>query len=216
VAFVLAFIATQLKPRQQKNVDIEKKRNILSSINVVSTTENAEALFERHIIEMITVRSDGTVRKATDALNIDLKKEFSKPEKERNLPLYFAKVDDGSIKYIIPLIGKGLWGPITGYISLNEDMKTVFGAIFMHKSETPGLGAEIATPQYQSQFAGKEIFDTAGSFTSVKVVKGGADKSDIHAVDAITGGTITSNGLNDMLFNCLTQYNTYFKNQVNK
>ncbi|HRW22050.1 MAG TPA: NADH:ubiquinone reductase (Na(+)-transporting) subunit C, partial [Bacteroidales bacterium] len=116
-------------------------------------------------------------------------------------------------KYIIPLSGKGLWGPIWGYIALNEDMTTVFGATFSHKSETPGLGAEIETDWYQQKFSEKKIFDENGDFVSIKVVKGGAPPDNIHGVDAISGGTITSNGLEDMLFDCLKLYEPYLNNK---
>ncbi|HOY38958.1 MAG TPA: NADH:ubiquinone reductase (Na(+)-transporting) subunit C [Bacteroidales bacterium] len=216
VAFVIAFIATQLKPRQQKNIEIEKKRNILSTIHVESTTENAEQLFSKHVVDMFSVNVAGEIIKGTNPLYCDKKAEFTKPAPQRELPVFVAKSADGNTKYIIPLLGKGLWGPISGYVCLNEDMKTVYGAIFMHKSETPGLGAEISTSWYQAQFDGKQIYDSTGNFTSVRVVKGGADKSDKHAVDAITGGTITSNGLNEMLFDGLKQYDSYFKKMANK
>ena len=117
--------------------------------------------------------------------------------------------------YIIPLLGKGLWGPVWGNIALKSDFTLVEGVTFGHKSETPGLGAEIDTKEFQKQFIGKRIFNKSGEFTSINVVKGGIDllpqNLKIHGVDAISGGTITSNAVADMLNNNLSSYVPYFK-----
>ena len=101
---------------------------------------------------------------------------------------------------VIPVTGMGLWGPVWGYIALEKDMDTVAGIIMAHKGETPGLGAEIATPKYQAQFVGKKIFK-GDEFVSVKLRKGGAQDPE-HEVDAISGGTKTSDGVTAMLYRC--------------
>ena len=105
---------------------------------------------------------------------------------------------------VIPVTGMGLWGPIWGYVALEKDMDTVAGIIMAHKGETPGLGAEISTPKYQANFVGKTIFD-GDKFVSVKLRKGGA-KDLAHEVDAISGGTKTSDGVTAMLQNSLSNY----------
>ena len=107
--------------------------------------------------------------------------------------------------------GKGLWGPIWGYVALEDDMNTVHGASFGHKGETPGLGAEIETAAFQQQFVGEKIFDESGKFVSVRLVKSGANPDDKHAVDAVSGGTITSNGVTEMLHRTLGYYVSYFR-----
>ncbi len=107
--------------------------------------------------------------------------------------------------------GKGLWGPIWGYIALSEDFNAIYGANFDHKSETPGLGAEINEQWFQDMFKGKNIFNEQGKFVSVEVMKGGAPDDAAHAVDAISGGTITSNGLENMIMDCLAPYQAYFE-----
>ena len=89
-------------------------------------------------------------------------------------------------------------------------MNTVFGAVFDHKGETPGLGAEINRPFFQDQFSGKIIFE-AEKLVSISVIKGGADPSDMHAVDGISGGTITSDGVTDMLAERLNMYLPYLE-----
>ena len=133
-----------------------------------------------------------------------------------HLPVFKALVDGQSLT-ILPLQGKGLWGPIWGYVSLKGDYNTVLGSVFDHKGETPGLGAEIALPEFQQQFREKKIFDEKQNFVSIKVVKGGVKGSkipEIHGVDAISGGTITSNGTSAMIDSCLVLYLPYIKNQM--
>lgn len=132
---------------------------------------------------------------------------------ERLLPVYICN-KEGEKFYIFPLRGKGLWGPIWGYVALESDLNTVYGAVFDHKSETPGLGAEIKESWFQEEFEGKQLFRD-GEFVSIDVVKGGADPSDAYAVDGISGGTITSDGLEAMLYDCLSGYQTFFEQQRN-
>jgi len=219
VALLLAVASTALKPAQTKNVETEKKIDILRSIGMAEGVEKASNKhsyvsenFTKYIAEQYVVNSNGDTITGVIAFNVDMKIEMAKPLEQRNLPVYRAKLDDGSVKYIIPLRGRGLWGPIWGYIALNDDLNTIYGATFAHQGETPGLGAEISTPEFQQQFKGKSIFqgDSILTFTSVKVVKGGATVNDPHGVDAISGGTITSKGLESMLFDCLSGYQNYF------
>jgi len=94
-----------------------------------------------------------------------------------------------------------------------KDFNTIAGAMFDHKSETPGLGAEINTSAFRQQFKEKQIFDALGKYMPVRTVKGGAKKNDLHGVDAITGGTLTSNGLSNMLQDGLSVYVEYFNKQ---
>jgi Na+-transporting NADH:ubiquinone oxidoreductase subunit C len=119
--------------------------------------------------------------------------------------------------YIFPLLGRGLWGPVYGNLALGDDLNTVVGSMFGHDKETPGLGAEIELPMFESQFLGKQIFDEKGNFTSIMVLKGASKvlppQQLIHGVDAITGGTITSNGVSDMLRDNLKSYLPYIQKQ---
>ncbi len=216
VAALLSLASTALKPFQQKNIETEKRLDILKSVggaDEVTTAKNkheyVENEFNRVIVDQFAVNNNGEMVEGVDPFDINLKLEFSKPATEQNLPVYVAQMDDGSLKYILPLLGRGLWGPIWGYISLNDDFNTIFGASFAHKSETPGLGAEIATTDFQSQFKGKQIFQD-GNFVSIAVVKGGTQSDDIHGVDAVSGGTITSQGLEDMIKDCLKNYQNFF------
>ncbi len=216
VAAALAFTAYKLQPIQEKNVRVEKMQNILSSVGIESTVKDAEDKFKKYITKEVAVDSKGQEVPGTVPFDINLKIEYKKAGSERTLPVFIATLDDGSVKQIFPLLGKGLWGPIWGYISFNEDLNTVFGAVFDHKTETPGLGAEIKTDWFEEPFKGKTIFDESGSFVSITVHKGGkgaaaAAGDTKHGVDAISGGTITSKGLQKMLADCLISYEAYMK-----
>jgi len=214
VATLLSLAATLLQPAQARNLEIEKKRNMLESINVEATRENTEELYDKYIKEGFVVNSEGNVIEGVDAFMVVVKNEQKKQLEQQYLPVFRAEPDDGEKVIIVPVEGKGLWGPLYGYVSLKSDMNTIYGTNFDHKGETPGLGAEINTSDFESQFRGKKLFEN-GNFISVKVLKGGADKNDPHGVDAISGGTITSKGLEKMIFDCLGKYNSYFqKNRI--
>lgn len=209
VAALLSLAATLLQPAQARNLEIEKKRNMLESINVAATRENTEELYDKYIKEGFVINTEGNQVDGVNAFTVVLKNEQKKPIEEQYLPVFRAEPADGEKIIIIPVEGKGLWGPIYGYISLKSDLNTIYGTNFDHKGETPGLGAEINTSHFESQFRGKKLFEN-GNFTSVKVVKGGAEENDPHGVDAISGGTITSKGLEEMILDCLGKYNSYF------
>ena len=215
VAVLLALAAIILGPYQAQNVKIEKMQNILSSIGIKSEAKDAEKIFLEHIKEQLVLDHKGQpVKSGINAFDIDLKVELDKARagkaNEQLFPLFLFN-KDGKQYYIIPVRGKGLWGPIWGYVALESDMNTIHGASFGHKGETPGLGAEINTEEFQQQFVGKKILDESMNFVSVKVVKGGAAPGDLHGVDAVSGGTITSNGVTEMLHRTLGSYMPYFK-----
>ena len=213
VGATLAFAAESLKPMQKENVRLEKMQNILASVKIESTPEEASAKFEQYIVEQVLLDHTGTqlTKDGVTAFDIDVVKEFKTiDEDKRSYPLFIFE-DGGERKYIVPLAGKGLWGPIWGYVAFNGDMNTIYGSTFDHKTETPGLGAEINQPDFQDKFIGKTIFE-GSEYVSVEVVKGGTDVSgDKHRVDGISGGTITSKGVGEMMERTLNVYVPYFK-----
>jgi len=209
VAALLATTAISLKPHQETNVALEKKQNILSSIGVDVERNMADKEYSKYIVEELVLNNKGEEIDGI-AFDIDLAKELKKDSKDQLLPLFIAEKDN-SRKYIIPLRGKGLWGPIWGFMALNDDLNTVYGAVFDHKAETPGLGAEINQGFFQDPFVGQNIFKD-DNLISIKVIKGGAPEGDKHGVDGISGGTITSDGVTDMLLERLTMYEPYFRN----
>lgn len=208
VAVLLSLAATLLQPAQQKNLEIEKKKNMLESINITATSENTEELYDKYITESFVINSKGELISGVDAFTVVLRNEQKKSLEEQYLPVFRAAPDNGEKVIILPVEGKGLWGPIYGYVSLKADMNTVYGVNFDHKGETPGLGAEINTSEFEHQFIGKKLFENE-KFISIDVVKGGTSKDNVHGVDAISGGTVTSKGLQKMLFDCLDKYNGY-------
>ncbi|MGY5355597.1 NADH:ubiquinone reductase (Na(+)-transporting) subunit C [Wenyingzhuangia sp. IMCC45467] len=212
IAGLLAFTATSLKPLQDTNVKAEKMQNILGTIGVTDVSrEEAEIEFNKYIKEQLALTNDGKVDENTNAFKIGLKNEVKKDVEKQRYPLYVAQ-KDGETFYIVPLYGAGLWDAIWGYVALASDKNTIVGANFDHKGETPGLGAEITTDWFQTQFKGKKILDESNNFVSVRAVKGGAKAGDDHGVDAISGGTITSDGVSKMIDERLSHYLPYFKN----
>ena len=207
VAALLSVAYIKLKPYQDRNIELEKKQNILSSVGITVDRDNAEAKYSTYIKSEIVLNNKGEEVEGS-AFDVDLGKEIKKDVNTQLLPLFISEVD-GATRYIIPLRGKGLWGPIWGFIALEDDVNKIYGAVFDHKKETPGLGAEINTPMFQEPFAGKTIFE-GEVFTPIKVIKGGPKEGDMHAVDGISGGTITSNGVSDMLSERLSMYLPYF------
>jgi len=209
VAILLSLAALVLQPRQERNVEVEKKMNILSSINVVSEKSTAEQLYDKYIRDSYVINSAGDHVEGVNAFTVGLRSEQKKPLEEQNLPVFIAVMDGGDTLQIFPLEGKGLWGPIWGYVSLKPDMNTIFGVTFDHKGETPGLGAEINTTPFESQFLEKGLYEN-GKFVSIKVIKGSAAPGSKHEVDGISGGTITSKALEEMVHDGLFKYEKYF------
>lgn len=227
VAAILSTAATLLKPMQQQNIKNEKMSSILASVNIESTPENAEDLYNQYVTKelVVNIKGDivGTYEKGqltgeARAFDVNIKTEQFKQRNGDDFvaPLYVLQ-NQGETYYVIPMLGKGLWGPVWGNMALKDDFNTIVGVIFDHKGETPGLGAEISTPIFESQFVGKSIFNTSGEFVSVTIQKGGAEtlppNMQNHAVDAISGGTITCVGVDDMMKDCLVNYVPYIKNQ---
>lgn len=207
VAAVLASVSMALKPRQKRNFEIEKKKNILASVNIESDATSAEKIYADKILNEYVVNVKGDEVDG-DAFNTDLKKERAKTADQMVLPVFEFQTDEG-LKYVLPLRGSGLWGPIWGYVSLNDDMNTIYGANFDHEGETPGLGAEISTSAFEEQFVGKKLFDNSGELASILVAKVGEVAPEEHKVDGISGGTITSKGLQNMLKDDFTGYQEF-------
>lgn len=206
VAVVLAFTSQSLRTFQQKNEENDKRQQILRSINVTVPANEAEAKYSELIKEAFLVNENGE-KVEGDAFAADVVKAAA----EHQYPVFVANVD-GQPKYIMALHGAGLWGPLWGYISVDSDRNTVYGADFSHQGETPGLGAEIAKPAFSNKFKGKKLF-MDGTFKSIAVVKPGKSVAGQDYVDGISGGTITSQGVQAMLFNSLNGYVKFLTSQ---
>lgn len=212
VALMLAIVSGALKSKQETNIRLDKKKQILNSLMLDMKGKDISDVYDNYITNELVINDKGEVMEEGKgkAFNIDFDKELNKPLNDRKLPVYVANVD-GKTKYILTLQGAGLWGPIWGYISFDDDKNHIFGSYFSHASETPGLGAEIAEKHFQTEFVGKKVLDTNNKFVSVSVVKNGSSVQGQDYVDGISGGTITSNGVNDMLMNCIGQYQAFLE-----
>lgn len=239
VGSTLAFTALSLKDRQNANAADKKMMDVLSAVGISSTRANASDTFEQYVVERIALNADGQAVSSkagaidptdkTDPFNIDVKKDYrahvksaakaadgdesvlraAMKEAELTFPLFRCEKEGESL-YVVPVVGSGLWGPIWGYLAMESDMKTIYGATFDHKTETPGLGAEIKEAFFQDKFQGKTI--NSASELLFDVVKGGAPTT-AHSVDGITGGTITSKGVGEMIDRTLKVYVDYFETQ---
>ena len=210
VGSLLAIASQGLKARQEKNATDKKMMSILSAINIDATREDAKEMYNKYVIDSKIISGKDL---NAEAFNVDIKKEFRDKNisvSDRNYPLYICE-KDGDKYYIIPVVGTGLWGPIWGFVALESDFKTIYGANFDHKSETPGLGAEIKYASYSDQYTGETISDTTGNFQPIIVVKDGSGSGINSKVDGITGGTITSKGVEEMTTRTLEVYANYFK-----
>ena len=228
VAFVLSLMATGLKPIHDRNEAIFNKKAVLAAIETrlgddvkakEIPDEEVLVIFDEQIEQLVVdisgnpVSSDiveGRGYKGGMAEHIDMKKEKKRDVEDRIFPVYIYNDDSGQKTYIVTVRGNGLWDEIWGNIALEADLSTIAGASFDHKGETPGLGAEIKdNPAFPAQFKGKKIYNTDGQFLSVDVVKGGAEKGDVHAVDGISGATVTADGVDEMLERGLKYYEPF-------
>ncbi len=218
VASSLAFTATSLKSLQADNIRKEKMQNILATIGIETDREQAEGLYTQYIKKELALTATGNVDQAIDAFTLRLNNEIKKPELEQRFPLYIAEVASDKY-YIIPLRGAGLWDAIWGYIALKNDKNTIKGAVFDHKGETAGLGAEITQQWFQDRFKEEKVFDNSGQLVGINVSKTNNDPNDSdkndHEVDAISGATITGDGVTEMIYEQLQHYLPYFNQENN-
>ena len=218
VASTLAFTASSLKSLQADNVRKEKMQNILSTIGIETDREQAETLYKKYINVTLALDHMGNPDDTVDAFQIKLNNEIKKPLEEQRFPVYKAVVENISY-YIIPLRGSGLWDAIWGYIALKSDINTIQGAVFDHKGETAGLGAEITQQWFMDRFKDEKVFDDSGQLVGINVSKTNNDPKDTdkddHEVDAISGATITGDGVTDMIKERLAHYIPYFEKEKN-
>lgn len=212
VGAVLAFTSMALKDRQEENAQADKKSQILQSVHISTTRSTVIADFEKYIVGQLVVNDKGEELQGEEAFSVDVAAQAKKPVGERLLPVYVCQLPDAGTKYILPLAGMGLWGPIWGYVALDSDCSTIYGAFFDHQGETPGLGAEITKTAFTGQFPGQKVFKGA-DFYPIEVVKAGQKPLDPNAdyVDGISGGTITSKGVSSMFDNCLSPYRAWLE-----
>ncbi len=228
VALVLSFMSIGLKGIHDRNEAIFNKKAILSSIQdhlgegvKAADLPDDEVLkiFDNQVKQMVVdINGDpiseeevAALYKGGKAENVDMAKEKKKDPVDRMYPVFIYTTETGEKFHIVSVRGNGLWDEIWGCVAIKDDFKTVVGAAFDHKGETPGLGAEIKdNPAFSKQFAGKSLYNSAGEFTSVYVRKGGA-VDQTYEVDGISGATVTADGVSDMLYSGIQNYLGYFE-----
>lgn len=199
VAFMLAGVSSALRPMQDENIRLDKMKQILASLHI-SDVKDAKAEYEKVVKQDAIINAQGVEVTANGGFDV-----VNDAVNENNLPIYICEVN-GEEKYVIPMTGQGLWGGIWGYMAVNNDGNTIYGVYFSHSSETPGLGAEIAGEKFTKLFDGKSVM--ANGEVAIEAVKGRLS-SEATQVNAISGATITCNGVNDMLKKCLGNYKTF-------
>lgn len=206
-AFLLAFVASVLKSPQEANIANDKRGQILSSLNIRNVNDVTDE-YNKVILHDLILNANGQVIKEDGGFEVESKDITAKNPADKKLPLYVAKVNNDTI-YVVPLYGRGLWGGISGYLALKKDFDTVFGSYFTHESETAGLGARIVEEEFQEKFIGKMAFSDS-TFQKVALVLSKKIENPEHEVDAITGATLTSNGVSEMFQTSLLPYQKFF------
>ena len=203
VAFLLAGVSSALKPMQDENIRLDKMKQILASLHITDV-KDVKTEFENIVKKDAVIDGNGAEVKAEGGF--DVANDAITPD---NLPVYVCSID-GEEKYVIPMTGQGLWGAIWGYMAVNSDGNTIYGVYFSHASETPGLGAEIASEKFTSLFDGKNIM--ADGAIALEAVKGRLS-NEATQVNAISGATITCNGVNAMLKKSLGNYKAFLESK---
>ncbi len=212
---ILAVASQGLKEKQQFNIDMEQKKNILSTVVSVEEGVDINDLYSKKV-KAFVVDFDGNVKEGMQPKDVSLAVEYKKPTEQRLLPVYEFKKESDSTQteyVVLPVYGYGLWNNIWGFVALKSDLNTIQGVKFQHAGETPGLGARIESDQdVQDRYKGKTIYDDE-KLVSVTMMKGeGNDYSDNpHRVDGLSGATLTAKGVNNMLIDYFQAYENYLE-----
>jgi Na+-transporting NADH:ubiquinone oxidoreductase subunit C len=217
---VLAFTSESLKDKQQANIDMEQKYNILSTVIQIPEGTNIDNLYSKRVRAFV-INYQGEVQKGVTPKEVNVAAEYKKKPEDRMLPVYEFVSESDSTKVtnvVLPVYGYGLWNNISGFVAVESDFNTLKGVKFQHVGETPGLGARIADDEgVPARYSGKKIFE-GEKVASVTMMKGeGNDWSkDEHKVDGMSGATLTAKGVNNMLLDYFTCYQNYLnKNKKN-
>lgn len=214
----LAALSLALGPEQDRQVELDRKKQILSAVmNTSEYTKPELAQIYEERINSFVVNAAGDKVEGKKADEVDIRKQYKNaPPEERLLPVFKYKLEDGSEAYILPMYGKGLWDLIWGYVAVDANFESIIGVSFDHQAETPGLGARITDAEIQNRYKDKKIAGETGNFVPVVMVKGENNKGlSKHEVDGMSGATITAKGVNDMLKSYLLLYKEYFKESSN-
>lgn len=208
VAFCLAFVSDSLRARQEANVANDKRSQILAALNI-RNVENVQEEYDRVLLHDMVVDVNGKKLQDDGGFDVDSKEIQAKDDAAKRLPVYLCKADNDTV-YVLPLFGRGLWGELWGYLALADDLRTVYGVYMSHASETAGLGARITEEQFQEKFVKKNVFGEGDFATVLLGVKKKVENPESE-VDAITGATLTSDGVDNMFKTSLAPYQKFFE-----
>lgn len=217
-SLLLSATSQALKDRQDEQVELDRKMNVLKAFGVDVVDANGKKItkaeidkyFTENIHEIFINKETGEEIPGLTSAGLDKSELKARTHEQRSrLPLYVWKENGEPTKYAFPTSGMGLWSIVYGYIALDQDLSTIIGVTFYKHGETPGLGGEVSTEWFQSQFGGKKIYEN-GKLLRFEVVKGKAPEDSNHSVDGITGATMTGNGLNNFLNRDISYYDKYF------
>jgi Na+-transporting NADH:ubiquinone oxidoreductase subunit C len=217
-ATVVSAAAVTLRPLQEANAALDRKKNILAAAGLMEKGIDIEARFAERIETRIVDLETGEFTEAVDPASYDQRAASRDPERSaavdkgqdvasigrraRYAPVYLVRDEFGELQQlVIPVHGYGLWSTMYGYLSLREDLNTVAGITFYEHGETPGLGGEIENPAWQAQWVGKEVYGADGA-PELRVIKGTVNPSAPdaeHQIDGISGSTLTGNGVSNLL-----------------
>jgi Na+-transporting NADH:ubiquinone oxidoreductase subunit C len=201
VAFLLAFVASALKETQDANVANDTKGQILSALGYDKATVDVAKVYDEKVQDNLV--EAGELKPYEGKFNTT----YGSLIKNGELHVFTGTTANGEYAYVIPVVGRGLWGGLWGYVAVNETKDKVLGTYFYHESETAGLGARISEKWFQEQFIGKPIFDDNNNVV-LTVVKAGAAQNE-NEVDGVTGATLTSKGVAAMVNDGLTAYKDF-------
>ncbi|MCK3657778.1 Na(+)-translocating NADH-quinone reductase subunit C [Pasteurellaceae bacterium Pebbles2] len=207
-SLIVAGAAVLLKPTQEVQKQLDKQKNILQVTGLMQPNIDVQAVYAKNIEAKLVDLNTGdyvdgpanfdakaAVKDPAQSVALSAEEDLAGIRTRANLAeVYLVKADDGQVKQIVlPVYGRGLWSTMYGFISIQPDGNTVNGITYYEHGETPGLGGEIENPRWQAQFEGKKLLNEQGQ-PALHVGKGAAADKE-HGIDAISGSTLTSNGV---------------------
>ncbi len=215
-SLLVAGAAIGLRPMQEANKVIDRKKNILVVAGLHDAETPVEKAFEQVVVRIVDIETGEFVSEdKIDPATFDQRAAAKDPalsvaipapkdlagigRREKYSLVYLVKKDGQLDQVILPIVGKGLWSTMYGFLAVGDDLNTVRGITFYEHAETPGLGGEIDNPLWKAKWPGKKLYDEQGTF-KLEVVKGAAATSGAgaeHQVDGISGATLTAYGVSD-------------------
>ena len=213
---LISFSAVELRDLQEANKTLDKQSKILSAAGLLNEGSDVSQLFESiqaKIVNLDTGSFDSSIslsefdegpfsRDPSTSIELTSEKDIALLKRRENFQTVYLHYDFDELNAIIlPVRGYGLWGTMKGYLALKPDFKTIIGLEFFDHKETPGLGGEIDNPKWKAIWKGKQVYSESGDVL-ISVIKGSVDKSSDYSkyqVDGLSGATITSNGVTNLL-----------------